>query len=84
MRQKKRLVEKTMKDMLETLSGVEKYVLIEKIVDLQQRIDKANQLIEKQKKKMQDYINSNEEIVHFHSLKKGFNDLVEDYFKKVK
>lgn len=35
-------------------------------------------------RKMQDYINSNEEIVHFHSLKKGFNNLVEEYFKKVK
>lgn len=42
---KERLVEKTMKDMLETLSGVEKYVLVEKIVDLQQRIDKAVEYI---------------------------------------
>lgn len=42
---KERLAKKTMKDMLETLSGVEKYVLVEKIVDLQQRIDKAIKLL---------------------------------------
>ena len=42
---KEQLVEKTMKDMLETLSGVEKYVLVEKIVDLQTRIDKAVEYI---------------------------------------
>ena len=45
---KEQLVEKTMKDMLETLSGVEKYVLVEKIVDLQQRIDKAIAYIKKE------------------------------------
>ena len=56
------------------------------VVDINDTIDKAirdKQLAENTLKKVQDYINSNEEIVHFHSLKKGFNDLVEDYFKKV-
>ena len=42
---KERLVEKTMKDMLETLFGVEKYVLVEKIVDLKQKIDNAIEYI---------------------------------------
>lgn len=57
------------------------------IININDTIDKAiidKQLAENTLKKVQDYINSNEEIVHFHSLKKGFNDLVEDYFKKVK
>lgn len=57
------------------------------IVNINKTIDKAisdKQLAENTLKKVQDYINSNEEIVHFHSLKKGFNDLIEDYFKKVK
>lgn len=57
------------------------------IVNINDTIDKSisdKQLAENTIRKMQDYINSNEEIVHFHSLKKGFNDLVEDYFKKVK
>lgn len=57
------------------------------IVNINDTIDKAisdKQLAENTLKKVQDYINSNEEIVHFHSLKKGFNDLIEDYFKKVK
>lgn len=57
------------------------------IVDINDIIDKAisdKQLAENTLKKVQDYINSNEEIVHFHSLKKGFNNLIEDYFKKVK
>lgn len=57
------------------------------IENINETIDKAisdKQLAEDTIRKMQDYINSNEEIVHFHSLKKGFNNLVEDYFKKVK
>lgn len=57
------------------------------IININETIDKAisdKQFAENTLKKVQDYINSNEEIVHFHSLKKGFNDLVEDYFKKVK
>lgn len=57
------------------------------IVNINDTIDKAisdKQLAEDTIRKMQDYINSNEEIVHFHSLKKGFNNLVEEYFKKVK
>lgn len=57
------------------------------IVNINETINKATsdkQLAEDTIRKMQDYINSNEEIVHFHSLKKGFNNLVEDYFKKVK
>lgn len=45
--EKEQLLEKTMKDMLETLKGVEKYVLVEKIVDLQSRIDKAIEYIDK-------------------------------------
>ena len=47
---------------------------------MQKQIGESKETI----RKLQDYINSNEEIVHFHSLKKGFNKLVEDYFKKVK
>lgn len=57
------------------------------IVNINETINKATsdkQLAEDTIRKMQDYINSNEEIAHFHSLKKGFNNLVEDYFKKVK
>ena len=47
---------------------------------MQKQIDESKETI----RKLQDYVNSNEEIVHFYSLKKGFNKLVEDYFKKVK
>ena len=57
------------------------------IVNINDTIDKSisdKQLAENTIRKMQDYINSNEEIAHFHSLKKGFNDLVEDYFRKMK
>ena len=57
------------------------------VININETIDKAisdKQLAENTIRKMQDYINSNEEIAHFYSLKKGFNDLVEDYFKKVK
>ncbi|MBO7526479.1 MAG: hypothetical protein J6T74_01125 [Clostridia bacterium] len=57
------------------------------VANINETIDKAisdKQLAENTLKKVQDYINSNEEIAHFHSLKNGFNKLIEDYFKKVK
>lgn len=46
--------------------------------------DEKLKLAEKALKQVQDLINSNEEIVHFHSAKKEFNKPIEDYFRKVK
>lgn len=54
---------------------------------LDKQIDKLQyekELAEVTLKKVQDLINSNEEICFFYSAKKEFNKPINDYFKKVK
>lgn len=68
-------------DYAKVLGELKQYKKLFNMAEIEKLIDKLN-LAESTLRKAQDYINSNEEIVHFHSLKKGFNDLVEDYFRK--
>ena len=74
---------KTNSDYLKTIEKLEYYQKLVNKSAIEKLVDRV-QLAEKTLKKVQDLINSNEEIVCFETAKKEFNKPINDYFKKVK
>jgi len=70
-------------DYAKVLGELKQYKKLFNMVEIEKLIDKLHQA-EYTLRQVQDLINSNEEIVHFHSAKKEFNKPIEDYFKGVK
>lgn len=57
--------------------------LIDYLKRLDKKVEKIN-LAEATLKKVQDLINSNEDLAHFVTTKKELNKPIEDYFRRVK